>query len=425
MNVITTDYPRARAERCMGELCGLITSLEFRQPDRELSPFVTTGIVPTSLKHTVPGAASEIDLTASGGGQTVDQAIITSVGEFLERYSMYWRPEEVIVGSYSELGSQSRPLVELEPLQMWNDTDLRAAGIVPLKRDSVTEWTRGINLSTGRDIWLPVELIAFDARGEYETHYPATTNGNACGSSLSSALVNSLYERIERDAVMRMWYQRDIPPRLDVSTFETGTRLKTSIESSGYQVELLELSSPTTCPVVASALISDTDSLPNFLLFADANLSVEAAVRGALLETAEGLLQTKYRLSKNQVTEASEINLDEVYDLVQNVDYYMDPDKFGEVRHLFDGDSKTVQPYTTSEAAGSSSELNELLELISSEAGATPIAVELTTSDVRELGMYTTGAYIPELLDISLPGMPPVDHPSLAQLETDRGHPFP
>lgn len=425
MNVRTTDYPEARAERCMGELCGLITSLEFRHPDRELAPFVTTGLVPTSLKHTVPGAAGEINPTASGGGQTVDQAIITSVGEFLERYTMYWRPEEVIVASYSELRSEARTLVELEPLQMWRDTDLRAAGMAPLENDSVTEWTRGVDLSTGSDIWLPVELIAFNVRGKYETHYPATTNGNACGSSLSSALVNSLYERIERDAVMRTWYQQDVPPRLDVSTFETATRLKSSIEASGYQVELLELSSPTTCPVVASALISDTDNLPNFLLFADAHLSVEAAVRGALLEAAEGLLQTKYRLSKNQVTEASEINLDEVYNLVQNVDYYMDPDNFDEVSHLFDGDSKTVQQCTTFGPADSNSELHALLELISSEAGATPIAVELTTDDVRELGMYTTGAYIPELLDISLPGMPLVDHPSLEQLETHRGHPFP
>lgn len=55
----------------------------------------------------------------------------------------------------------------------------------------------------------------------------------------------------------------------------------------------------------------------------------------------------------------------------------------------------------------------------------TPIAVDLTPKDVRDLGMYTAGVFVPELVEMSLSETPPVNHPRIETVVTDLGHPFP
>jgi ribosomal protein S12 methylthiotransferase accessory factor len=437
MNVETIDHPGTRAERCLGRLCSPATGLKFRQSDRGTGEFVITDLSTAAIERSLPETGDEpISVTVGGGGTTVTAATLTTLGEFLERYSMYWPIEDSIVETHTGLRTAGESVVDIEYLQIWDEDDIDGAGFEWFDADTTTEWVPGTNLHTGKDIFVPADLVTFAYAHGDAASLPSSTSGNACGSSLAGALVRSLYEQVERDAVMRTWYEQRTPTRLDVSAFDGLERFRRQITPTGYRLHVLELPTPTACSAVGAALVNEGDRVPKFRLFAGADRTIPVAVRDALSETAEGLLQTKYRLAAGN-TPDEDIDISSVYDFDGNVQYYMRPENFEAVTHLLEGDVQVVSPDVTAakdtpaseslerELDNPQRELKYALEAVTASIDATPISVDLTPRDVRELGMYATSVYVPELVDISPPALPPIDHPGLSRLETRAPHPFP
>ncbi len=425
VDIETTDHPATRAERCLGELCGLVTSLRFRQGGRDAGDFVTTELSTTALGDVVDGdSEGSIDVTVGGGGRTREAATLTSLGEFLERYSMYWPVEGTVEATVEELRSAGERVVDPDYLRVWDERDLKEAGIDQFDPETSIDWVGATDLLSGETTFLPVELVAFQSHDDGAGNFPSSTSGAACGSSLAGALIRSLYEAIERDAVMRAWYEQRVPQRLDISAWGELERFREQITPAHYRLELLELDGPTDCAVVAAALVNERNREPKFRLFAGAHLTLEGAVRDALHEAAEGFLQTKYRLATGGKRD-DEIDVSSVYNFEDNVRYYARPANFDDVAHLVDGEVCSVSARDDTVPEDAVTELDQVLDALTSAADMTPLAVDLTTADVRDLGMYATSVYVPELIDIALPGAPPVDHPALYSLATRSAHPFP
>lgn len=426
MDVRTTDHPEMRAKRCLGRICGLVNHLGFKQSDRGRGEFAATEISTASIEDFLPGAAEPIDIPVGGGGWTTSEATITALGEFLERYAMYWPREDAVRASYSALLQSGSRVVDDEYLRVWRVADLEDAGLRPFGRETTLEWVDGIDLRTGEDVFVPTELVCFGSRDD-DRYFPVSTSGAACGSSLAQAVVNGLYEQVERDAVMRTWYERRSPTRLDISGWDELETLRRTIASDRYRVELLALPTPTECFVTMAVVVGEHDRVPNFLLFAGAGLTRGASIRAALSETAEGLVQTTHRLAHGTSSRREEGNVDpdRVYNFTDNVEYYMRPEHFDEVAHLLEGESRRVDGDERTAPREPAAELDAALDALTATIDASPIAVELTPTDVREMGLYVTAVFVPELIEISFPGTPPTDHPRLEQGRTDRGHPFP
>ncbi|WP_435366134.1 YcaO-like family protein [Haloarchaeobius sp. DYHT-AS-18] len=448
MNVDATDHPATRAERCLGHLCSPATGLEFRQPDRGTGEFAITELTTAAVERVVPDTGDEpISVTVGGGGTTASAATLTALGEFIERYSMYWPLADRVDATHAELCAAGECVVHLEFLRVWPDDELEAAGFETFDADTTTEWVPGTTLSGGDEVLVPTDLVSFAHAHRDGASLPESTSGNACGSSLAGALVRSLNEQVERDAVMRTWYECRTPTRLDISALEELDAFRRRITPAGYQLHVLELPTPTDCAAVATMLVNNADRVPKFRLFAGAHRSLDGAIQDALSETAEGLLQTKYQLATGDIPDP-DIDVDSVYDFDRNVQYYMRPENFTAVAHLQQGDVRTVsreelvssgqsQSETPSASDESASlgeettfddprrELERTLAAVRANKDLTPIAVDLTPADVRELGLYATAVYVPGLVDITPPALAPVDHPALDRIENRDPHPFP
>jgi thiazole/oxazole-forming peptide maturase SagD family component len=429
MNVTATDPPAARAERCLGPLAGLATGLSFRQADRSMGEYAVPELTTAAVGRTVPGAdEGSIDLTVGGGGETVTEATLTALGELLERYSMHWPVPGRRTATHAELRDCDAGVVDLAALTAWDEADLVGAGFEPVDEHTPVEWVPGTALPTGREVYVPAGLVA-STSGDGRDRFPSSTSGNACGSSLAGGLARSLYEQVERDAVMRTWYEGRTPPRLDISAFTELERFRRRITPDGYRLHVLDLPTPTDCRAVGAMLVNEADRVPKFRLFAGAHHSLGGALRDALSEATEGLLQTRYRLAAGD-TPDPDIDIESAYDFDDNVRYYMQPDHFDAVAHFADGDVRTVDPNATTDVEPSPKtevepDLDRALAAVRAGEETTPIGVDRTPPDVRELGMYTTAVYVPELVDMALPALPPVDHPGLSRVETTAAHPFP
>lgn len=389
-----------------------------------MGDFMTTELTTTDVERTIGADVDgQITVNASGGGATTEEATLTALGEFLERYSMYWPLEGTVVGSYVEVEADGHVVVDCEYLEVWREADLRDANLETFDAETEIEWVPGTHLRSGETVLVPAKFVTFASTLDGTDYFPSSTNGTACGSSLAEATRNALYERIERDAIMRTWYEQRSPPRIDISNRPELNSLRDLISSSHARIELLNLPTPTDCTVVAAAWVDNRHVTPKFLLYGGAHLTTGEAIRDALEETAEGIIQTKYRLIRGEDVPPETVDIDRVYNLSDNVDYYMRPEQFNAVSHLLDGDVGALPPGDNPVSEDAAAELAAAVDAVP-ESDLTPVAVDITPPDVRELGMYVVSVVVPELVDMALPGVPPVHHPRL-RVETTAGHPFP
>ncbi len=148
-----------------------------------------------------------IRLPASGGGLTARAAYAAALGEAAERYAVASaRPREVLRARASATPLPSLPLDELPFLSKGRVTS--GASRHRRQRQEI-EWVPGLSLTHNREVLVPKGLVYWDAG------FTSTTNGCALRASLEEAILESLYEVVERDALMISWYCRQPGRRVD------------------------------------------------------------------------------------------------------------------------------------------------------------------------------------------------------------------
>lgn len=429
MNLRTIDHPEIRAERVLGTLTGMVTNLEFKQVDRDLGDVTTTEITTTAIEQLLPqDIDTQISIEANGPGSTTEEATIKAIGEFLERYSLY-RPhdellDEIHEGTWHERRQSDIDIVDLEYLQTWHESDIEGTRYEQFDPKRSRDWAVGTDLITGRDVQIPARFVLFDPC-QSPRSYVSSTNGNACGSSLAGALVSSVYEQIERDAVMRTWYERRSPDVIDVAGTSIETEFEALFSNEQFEVTLLDLPTPTECSVVTAIGVNRDESVPKFMMLVGAHRDEKRAIRDALDELLQTLVQAKYLFTTDYLEDRGVEDIDEAYNFTDNYFHYLYPENFPTTKFLLEGDRRPFResPDTTPETAAD--ELELILQDLEENLGATAVGFDITPDDVRTLGMYITYVYVPELIEICLPPIPPAEHPRMGEIEMDVGHPFP
>jgi ribosomal protein S12 methylthiotransferase accessory factor len=180
-----------------------------------------------------------------GHGRTLEEATTAALGEACERYCSFSPlTGEYIVASADEVGPEA---VDPESFRWFTD-DQFAAPDFPYQRftrSTRVTWSLGYALDSGAPAYLPSQLVYlpgphFDA--EVPVVY-STSNGTACGSSLSEAILGALLECLERDAFMLTWRSRLSLRRVDWSGSETAAFDQRFFAPSGARYDVVDLSS--------------------------------------------------------------------------------------------------------------------------------------------------------------------------------------
>ena len=75
-------------------------------------------------------------------------------------------------------------------------------------------WSKGKYLVSGKEVWIPSDVVFY---GEYEDIHRicySNSSGIAAHTDIQEAIRSGMLELIERDAIMRNWYERIPPKRL-------------------------------------------------------------------------------------------------------------------------------------------------------------------------------------------------------------------
>lgn len=158
------------------------------------------------------------NIRAGGTGLDDEAALVPTLAEGLERYSMcVFRSEQFLWASAEELG---RDAVDLDTLPRCSPTE-RSHPKCPLvlpDRTAQIRWVKGLSILDGRVVFIPAVMVYSHvgyAVPEERFWLPIST-GCAAHSSYESALLSGIYEVAERDAISLTWLQRLPLPRIDI-----------------------------------------------------------------------------------------------------------------------------------------------------------------------------------------------------------------
>lgn len=201
----------------------------------------------------------------------------------------------------------------LLPLRLATEVELaRVANVIEIDalprrthsryhRDLSILWTQGVDLVSGRDVWVPYELVHLDYRvpgPQGSGCFAANGSGLAAGNHLLEAVSHGLTELIERDAIT-LWRYRSAPEQeqrrveLDSVDDPICRGLLDQFAAAGVLVAVWDLTSDLPCPTFRATII-DAAPDPSRRLPAAAgfgcHVDAGVALSRALTEAAQSRL---------------------------------------------------------------------------------------------------------------------------------------
>lgn len=230
---MTPDETFARFEHHISPLTGVINWLEnVTGDDNGLAYSYVAGHNFALIQNNLYWLQRNMRFNTGGKGMTDIQAKVSAMGEAIERYSAVYRGDEpVVVASYDELGDAAvAPDVlnnfserQYAERDRWHASlEANSFHVVPNRFDPAQpiEWSAAWSLTEGRTRYVPAAYVYF-GHPDTNRHFFCTGNSSGCaaGNSLEEALLQALFELVERDSVALWWYNRVRRPAVDLASF--------------------------------------------------------------------------------------------------------------------------------------------------------------------------------------------------------------
>lgn len=155
------------------------------------------------------------------------------------------------------------------------------------------EWVKGYRYVSQETVMVPIDLVFYPLSpkklGRKLCHY-ANSSGIAAHTTMEEAVKGALLELVERDAIMRGWYEKRAPGRIAIQSLPIHWRKRTEYwQQRGFEVVFLDLSENGVC--IIAVTIRSLEHYPHFVSGTAASIdSLEAAYTKAYQEAELTLL---------------------------------------------------------------------------------------------------------------------------------------
>jgi ribosomal protein S12 methylthiotransferase accessory factor len=342
-----------------------------------------------------------------GGGSSANRhaARAAALGEAVERYSAACLPraDDLVFASANELGSEA---VEPERFVLFHENQYRQTGFPyeRFTRSTKVSWVRGASLTTGEQVFLPVQIVLLRApvASDEPRICQATSNGLACHATLEEATLGGLFEVVERDAFLITWMNRLSLPRLTwAASPGLGELERLYLAPTGLGYAAIDLSAFWRVPTVMGVVRSNSPEQAALGVGASSAKTIEEAVWKALDEAAH--VRTWARnllfLQPNRIFEP---DFSDVRDFVDHVRCYAE---HSHARHaaFLDAAEETRDVGQVAPIGGTSvtEAIGAILERLAAE-GVSAYVVDVTAPDVRAAGLRVAKVVAPELCPLDV-----------------------
>ena len=335
------------------------------------------------------------------GGASANRKIALgkAVGEAVERYcSAIYDPNEFPLVSYQ---SASFPCIHPARFVWYSPEQYGTPGFpyVPFTEQTLVCWTPLQDPLTQETQYVPTALIYVpylfqEERGEACIGQRIST-GLACHCSYEEAAIAAICEVVERDAITITWQAQVAWPHIHLESLSDPNReLVSRFERTGSSVTLLYLAMDHKLPTILAVAHGHHASAPALCFAASTEMNPEHAVRKSL----EELAHTR-RLAQELTTHRPNFIPGPEFENVKGQDAHVHLYCHSQFSHLakfiFASPKKIsfqdLQQFSVNEPKADFQTL--LHEIRTSDHHV--LLADLTTPDVRELGLWVVKAVIP------------------------------
>ena len=210
---------------------------------------------------------------STGKGRTVPQARASALGEAIERYCSQYEGYEtrfratfteiggVAIHPYDLMGFSERQYRDREAWREKGDT-----AYVPDPYDAARpiDWSPAWSLTQDRWRLIPSAFAyyAYPREGGGDV-CRGCSNGVAAGNCLEEAVMQGVFELVERDAMAMWWYHKLRKPALDLRDFESPfvSAVGAAMNQKGMLLEVLDLTTDLGIPVFSANLFNRGEEL--------------------------------------------------------------------------------------------------------------------------------------------------------------------
>jgi ribosomal protein S12 methylthiotransferase accessory factor len=344
---------------------------------------------------------------AGGGGEDIETALASTIGEAVERYCMlFYDRAEMVYGSYREIGDDA---VHPDLMRLYSREQVERRGpdvkLAYFDEDSKIYWAWGHSLTTGKPRLVPASQVYMEYHWE-EDEAPIGRNassGLAAGTTLEEAILTGLFEVVERDAYTVCWLHRKVRGRINFDDVELQHTLKNSFHYGHPKVDIqiYDITLDIPIPSIFGAMRRPTEFGPVLCVSSVTRLRPRDAIRKCLREIGQGL--SYLRFLKHQLRdwepEPDFSNL-AVFDH-HCTTYTKRPELVAPAMAPFDAVTKEINfseiPDRSTGRVLSDIELSvEMLK----QAGYEVIVCDITSPDIRDVGLHVVRVLIPGLVPL-------------------------
>jgi thiazole/oxazole-forming peptide maturase SagD family component len=334
-----------------------------------------------------------------GKGLSVSGAILSAVGEAVERYApslpdsarIIWERARDLEGDFIDPQECA-----LYTEAQYADTEFPYVRFDPEVRHP---WVLGWWMDTGIAVWVPA-IFAFLSLTLQRKHLicQGTSNGLAAFTNEQEAALRAVFELVERDAMMAAWLTMRSGQRVELDdSLDAGLyHIIDGIAAIGGEVELYLL--PTSrCGTTALCLaLGDGEQYPGVTMGLGADTDAVKAIRQAITELGQTGPHLRRLMRSKTLTVPTEPR--EVRDMLQHASYYFPKERAEAFDRLRNSEArialgdfvKTSQP----------SSLTSCASLLKT-AGVRVALVDVTSPDLATGPFRVIRAVSPELQPIS------------------------
>ena len=225
-----------------------------------------------------------------GKGLTISGAILSAVGEAIERYSaslpdaqgVFWLPMQDLEGE----------VLDPRELALYSDTQYGREGF-PYSRfdpDAVHPWVLGTWLHNREPVWLPAvaAFLAMNLRTE-QLICQGTSSGLSAHVDFNEAALRAVLELVERDAFLAAWLTASKSRRIELDD-SLEPPLRDILDQMGRldaNIELYKLETAVCGTAILGLARGDGDHYPNATVALGCDLDPRLAMGQAILELGQ------------------------------------------------------------------------------------------------------------------------------------------
>lgn len=342
-----------------------------------------------------------------GGGESLVGALAATIGEAAERYSMFFYDKnEMILAPYREV---ARDAASPDDLRLYSREQIEGLGpgarVTYFTEDTPVNWVWGYSLTDERPRLVPASLVYMNYQfGEAEPVIGRNAStGLAAHQTIEEAILTAIYEVVERDAFTICWLSRRPGRRVTVDDEGMRKFLKERFRVDHPKVDarIHEVTLDVPIPSFFIMIKRPTEMGPAVCVGSTARLSPEQAVRKGFLEAGQGIPYFRFLLGQLKDWTPSDDFMNLTSFDHHCVFYLKRPDLVPEAFAFIDEVREeiplsSIPDRSTGRVLG---DINLCVRLLK-EAGLDVIVVEITTPDIREVGLRVVRVLIPGMVPL-------------------------